>query len=210
MRCPGLLRRAGTCGCLLLAATVVTVASPALGVPGSVLGTVLAAQEMEAPVDVQLPILLKVMTFDRKLPVRAPKQVVIGVAFQSGNRASIVSKDEALRAIRAQPELMKGVAIRAVAVDLDESTLPAALARHDLTHLYVTPLRATDVGRIADWARQAGVTTMSGVASHLSDGLALGVGLRGGRPRILVNVEASRLEGADLSAELLKLAEIVR
>jgi hypothetical protein len=51
---------------------------------------------------------------------------------------------------------------------------------------------------------------MSGVPRHVASGLALGVGLRGGRPRILVHVEASRLEGADLSAELLKLAEIVK
>jgi hypothetical protein len=189
-----------------LSLAAIALLAAALGAPGSPL----AAQEMEAPVAVQLPILLKVMTFDRKLPTRAPRTVVVGIAFQGGNRASIVAKDEALRIIAAQAELTRGVTLRAVAVDLDATTLPEALRRHDLTHLYVTPLRAVDVRRIADWARQAGVTTMTGVAAHLQDGLAIGVGLRGGRPRILVNVEASRLEGADLSSELLKLAEIVR
>lgn len=167
-------------------------------------------QDIEVPVDVQLAILLKVMTFDRKLAVRAPRAVAIGVAYQGGNRASVVAKDEALRVLRATEQLADGVALRAVAIDLDATTLAEADAKEGLTHLFVAPLRAFDVKEIVGWARRAGVTTMSSVSRHVRDGLALGVGLRGGRPRILVNVESSRLEGADLSAELLKLAEIVK
>jgi hypothetical protein len=170
----------------------------------------LAAQEMDVPVDVQLPILLKVLTFDRKLATRAPREAVVAVAFQGGNRASVVAKDAALRILRATPQLTEGVALRVVTVDLDDTTLDAAHAAGPITHLYLTPLRATDVREIATWARKAGITTMSGVTRHVESGLALGVGMRGGRPRILVNVEASRLEGAELSAELLKLAEIVQ
>ena len=51
---------------------------------------------------------------------------------------------------------------------------------------------------------------MTGVARYLDDGIGLGVGLRGGRLRILVNLDACRFEGADLSAEVLKLAELIR
>ncbi len=176
-------------------------------------GTALAGtteQEMDVPMDVQVQILLKVLAFDRKLAVRAPQALVVGVAYQGGNRSSLVARDEAVRALRAQPAPAGSGALRVVAIDLDDTSLAEAHAKQALTHLYVAPLRATDVGAIATWARGAGVTTMTGVARYVSDGLALGVGLRGGRPRILVNVEASRLEGADLSAELLKLAEIVR
>lgn len=180
-------------------AAVVSAASP----PARAFGS----QEMDVPVDVQLPILLKVITFDRKLAMRAPREVVVGVAFQSGNRASVVAKDQAMRILR---DAADGTRMRGVAIDLDQGELHLVLAAQRITHLYVTPVRALDLRDVAAWARGAGVTTMSGVRRHLESGLALGVGLRGGRPRILVNIEASRLEGADLSAELLKLAEIVK
>jgi hypothetical protein len=38
--------------------------------------------------------------------------------------------------------------------------------------------------------------------------LGAGLGEQGGRPKILINREACRLEGADFAAELLKLARI--
>lgn len=213
------MRRSGRPSLARLACTIVAVVG--IAIVGGTAGATDAsgawaanpgsgAQDVDVPMDVQLPILLKVLSFDRKLGTRAPTEVVVGIAFQGGNRASVLAKDDAVRALRAQAPPGTATELRVVPVDLDDTSLARAHAQQPLTHLYVTPLRATDIGAVATWARGAGVTTMTGVTRYVTDGLALGVGLRGGRPRILVNVEASRLEGADLSAELLKLAEVVR
>lgn len=168
------------------------------------------AQEMDVPVAVHLPILLKVLSFDRQLRVRAPREVVVGVVYQSGSRASVVAKDEALQAFQSANTIVQGLPMRAVAIDIDRGPLADALDARKLTHLYLTPLRATDVHALALLSREAHVTTMTGVARYLDDGIGLGVGLRGGRLRILVNLDACRIEGADLSAEVLKLAELIR
>jgi hypothetical protein len=53
------------------------------------------------------------------------------------------------------------------------------------------------------------VVTLASVPAYVGAGLAIGVALRDGRPHILINLAASRLEGADLASELLKLATIV-
>jgi hypothetical protein len=179
------------------------VASPAHG---------LIAQEMEVPLALQMPIMMKVIGFDRRLRTRAPSEVVVAVIFQSGNRESAVARDEAVRILRelaVSPTAVAGLPLRVVEVDLDAETLADAFREHKFTHAYVTPLRAVDVKLIAAVARSAHVTTMTGVTHYVTRGLAIGVALRGGRPRILVNLEASRLEGADLSSELLNLVEIV-
>lgn len=159
---------------------------------------------------VHVPILLKVLSFDRQLRARAPQEVVVGVVYQSGSHASVVTKDEAMQAFRSASTLVGDLPMRAVAIDLDRGTLADALDARKLTHLYLTPLRATDVHALALLSREAHVTTMTGVARYVDDGIGLGVGLRGGRLRILVNLEACRIEGADLSAEVLKLAEVIR
>lgn len=167
------------------------------------------AQQMEVPLQVQIPILLKVISFDRQLRVRAPQDVVIGVAMQSGNRASVTASDEVVRLLSEPGTNVDGIPVRVVVIDLDRQSTTGMLAHTRMTHLYVTPIRAVNIRELAQLARAARVTTMTGVAEHLDRGLSIGVGLRGGRPRILVNVSASRAEGADLSAELLKLAELV-
>ncbi|MES2178336.1 MAG: YfiR/HmsC family protein [Gemmatimonadota bacterium] len=167
------------------------------------------AQEMDAPVAIQIPVLLKVMAFDRQLPLRAPAEIVIGVVFQSGNRTSAMAKDEALHAFVGAREGVGGVPLRAVAIDLDRERLPDVLRAGKFTMLYITPLRGADVAAIASLTREWRVTTLTGVPRYVAQGLGIGVGVKGGRPRILVNLEASKLEGAELGAELLKLADIL-
>jgi hypothetical protein len=168
------------------------------------------AQDMDVPVGTQVSVLVKVIGFDRQLPVRAPTELVIGIAFQGGSRASRVAKEEARRSFAAERAGINGVPIRVESIDLDTEPLDAALRRLTPTFLYVTPLRAADIDAIVVATRAARVTTMTGVARYVSRGLAIGVALHDGRPRILVNLEAARLEGADLASELLKLATIVK
>ena len=168
----------------------------------------LAAQDMDVPMRVQMPILLKVISFDRQLHTRAPRDVVIGVIMQGGNRASVAAHDQAIEILTAAGTTVDGIPVRVITFDLDRQSVREVFANVALTHVYVTPLRAVDIGELATQARAAGVTTMTGVAEHLGRGISIGVGLRAGRPKILVNVRAARAEGAELSAELLKLAEL--
>lgn len=170
----------------------------------------IAAQEVDVPVSIHIPILLKVLAFDRQLRLHVPKEIVVGVAFQSGNRNSARIKDEAVLALQGARIDLEGATLRVIAIDLDGDVWPAILAVGNVTHLYLTPLRAVSVAALVAKTREVHVLTLSGVPQYVNDGVALGVAVRGGRPRVLVNLEAARLEGADLSAELLKLAEIVR
>ena len=63
-------------------------------------------------------------------------------------------------------------------------------------------------GDLAITARNANVTTLTGVPQYVALGLAVSVRLQGERPNFVINAEAAKAEGADFSAELLKLAQI--
>jgi hypothetical protein len=170
----------------------------------------LPAQDMDVPVGLQIPLFLKALTFDRQLRVRAGSEILIAVVFQSGNRASVMAKDDAMRALGAVRDSVDGLPVRAVAIDLDRGTLANALSRQRVTVVYVAPLRAVDIADLASAARTARVTTMTGVSEYTSRGIAVGVRLQGDRPKFLVNLSASKLEGADFSSELLKLALVIQ
>lgn len=182
---------------LALLATLAFAASPSL------------AQEMEIPVAVQLPLFLKILSFDHQLVARAAGAPVIAIAFQSGYRPSEQTRDELLRLAGDTRPSIAGVRIRFVSIDLDRESLAEQLVRDRVTILYLAPVRGMNVREIAAATRAARVTTVTGVSRYVELGLAVGARLRGDRPQILVNLIASRLEGAELGAELLKLAQIL-
>ncbi len=163
------------------------------------------AQDMDVPVQMQVALFLKVITFDRNLVVPPASEIVVAVLFQSGYRSSVSAKNTAMTALQVTGNKGK---IRAIAIDLDRERLAAALTRYEPAVLYVAPLRAVEIGDLAATARNAGVTTVTGVPQYVSLGLAISVRLQGERPKLVINAEAARAEGADFSAELLKLAQI--
>lgn len=169
------------------------------------------AQEMEVPVALQLPLLLKVLSFDRQLSARAGGTLVIAVAYQSGFRASAQVKDEMLHAAAAigPRTQIGGLTVHVVAIDLDQDDLVEGLERSKATVVYLAPVRGIDVKALSAMTRIAHVTTVTGVPRYVEQGLSVGVRLRGDRPQILVNLAASRFEGAEFGAELLKLVQVL-
>jgi hypothetical protein len=170
----------------------------------------IVAQDMDVPMAVQIPVMLKVLSFDRQLRARAGNEMVIGVVYQSGNRASTLAREDAVRLLSAARDETIGLPIRVIVIDLDRDDLAEILKQRSFTALYIAPLRATNIGALAAVFQQAGARTMTGVVRYVDLGLAIGVGQQGGRPKIFMNLQSSRLEGADFPAELLKLAQIVR
>jgi uncharacterized protein DUF4154 len=171
----------------------------------------LAAQEVPVPVAAQIPILVKILNFDRNLPERAGGRLVVGVLFQSRYRTSANVADQVCPALQTLPAGALGaMELACVAIDLDATpALDSALRRKQVDVLYVSPLRAVPLEDVMAVSRAGGITTLTGVPRYVETGLAIGLDMKGERPEIVINLAASRAEGADLTAHLLKLARVV-
>lgn len=165
---------------------------------------------MEVPVETQIPLFLKVLTFDRRLYAGTRGDFVFAIAYQSGFRASAQAKDAAVRTIRSVLRSPGELQLVIVEIDLDKQSLADELSRHNVSAMYVAPLRGIEVKAISAAARSAQVTTVTGVPLYVPLGLAVSVRLRADRPKLVVGVDAARLEGADFTAGLLSLSEIWR
>ncbi len=172
------------------------------------------AQDTPVPVDVQVRIMVKILNFDRKLPQRLGGRLTVGVLYQSNYRASANVSGEVCRTLLGLPRpslgAMEGLQISCVPVDLDDTRdLATALKREQIQVLYVAPLRAYRMEHVVSVSRAARITTLTGVPRYVENGLAIGVDKNGDRPEIVINLAASRAEGADLNAQVLKLARVV-
>ena len=162
------------------------------------------AQEMAVPVEVQVPLFLKLLHFERRLQSRAADDtLVIGIVYQQRFRASLEVKDGFVAAVEA---LGTEGPLRCTPLDLDsQKDLSRALAASQARVLYLCPLRAADLKKIAGIARDHRVLTMTGVPDFVRAGVAVGIDSKGQKPLILINLPAARAVNVDFSSRLLSL-----
>jgi hypothetical protein len=169
-------------------------------------------EEMETPVDIQVPLLLKILTFDRNLKERVGDEIVLGIVYQERFRKSLNIKNRI-------EHYLKGLSINYVAevpflyISIPLRSLPelkTTLEKKKVDILYITPLRAVSLESLASISRSLGLTSLTGVPRYCESGISISIGSKGGNPLIIVNLTAAQSEGADFSSRLLKLAKVIR
>lgn len=168
------------------------------------------AQEMDVPARIQVPLLYKILSFDRNFSTRAGDDIVIAILYQTGFRASTVAREQIEDALGHTASPFGARRIRWVGIELDAGAdLGQALRRNEADVVYVTPLRGTGLNGIVQEARRSHLTTFTGVPPYVERGLSVGIGIEQERPVIIINLAAARAEGADYTSQLLRVSRVV-
>lgn len=168
-------------------------------------------QEMAVSVEVQYPLFLKILTFDRNLKTRVGEEIVIGIVYQGKFKRSLNIKDELAKVMDGSSiKKIEDIPIRYVAIDIsEEPDLKNAISSKNVDILYLTPLRALEIGTVTAVSRAKKIVTLTGVPDYVESGLTVGIGTKGEKPQIIINLKAAKAEGADFSSQLLKLAKVI-
>ncbi len=169
------------------------------------------AQDMALPAPLQYQLFLKILKYDRNLTAKMQPEFVIGILYQSGFRNSEQAMEAFRKAVQATGQKeFPDVSIKPVPIDLDgEPDLEKTLVSGKVGLIYVAPLRGYDLKAITSLSHARKVITLTGVPEYAEKGLAVGVGLKGESPEIIINLPAAREEGSDFSSSLLKLARVI-
>lgn len=170
-----------------------------------------AAQVTQVPPVHQSAILLKALVYDRNLEARASGAVDVMLIHDASSSKELLEKTRSAFSALATKQL-KGLAIR---VHVHEYTSPkklsAALAAKQIDTVYTCEgLGGEAVDAITDLTRGANIASMTGTRDHIRKGVALAVLLHKGKPRLVVNLKASKAEGLDLKSTLLRVAVVIR
>jgi hypothetical protein len=170
-----------------------------------------SSETMGISASLQFQIFLKILRFEKNLPTRAGAEIVIAVLYQEGYRDSFVAMRDILKALSESPDSpVENIPVKSVAINIDKETdIGEALTRHRALIIYVTPLRAFDIDTILSVSRLRKLITVTGVTDYVKKGVSIGLGLKEGKPEILINLQAAKNEGSDFSSNLLKLARII-
>jgi hypothetical protein len=186
---------------------VATVLAGLLSVPAA--GT----EPMPFKPDVQITLLLKILTYDRSFSVKAKSGVKIGVVYVASDPESVQVKDEILKTLQLVADrTIKNVPITAVALEYkDPKALAAAVRSGGINVFYIAPGNADSLTELLRLSHTRGITTATGVPEYVQRGVAIGIGIKADKkPDILINLPSSRQEGSEFDASLLRIATVVK
>ena len=172
-----------------------------------------AAQTMPMPVDIQLPLFLKILTYDRSFQYKARTAITIGIVYLPGDPASVKAKDEMVANMaRLSDRTIKNLPIRHVVLEFrDVASLDKAVKAGRVNVLYVAPGMGEQLPALIKMSRTYAITTATGVPEFVQRGIAVGIGMKADKkPDILINLTSSRSEGSEFDASLLRISTVVK
>jgi len=158
-------------------------------------------------------LIFRILAFDRALADRAGETIVVAVVSREGVQESEADQAEMVAAMTelAKTTSIVGRTIRVVRVPFQGGDrLDASLSQERAVAAYLTPSLTEQLGVISQVARKRDILTFSGVEAYIEAGVSFGVVRRGAKPSILVNLPATKAEGALVDTALLRIAEVVK
>jgi hypothetical protein len=170
-----------------------------------------AGAAITVPFDVQVPLVLKALTYDRSLKARAGDQVRIAVLIpgKSGRDAA----DDLSAALSGLPDrTVNGMPVnfREIVVG-DAASLEAGLRDLRWVAAYVMPgFSREELAEIRRVCQTRHILTVAAAAEEIERGLAFAVGAQGGKPQIVVSLPGSKACGSEFDLALLRVARVIQ
>mgnify|MGYP001566723360 FL=1 len=164
------------------------------------------ADEQSIPVNIQVNILLKTLSYNKTLSAKTQKNINIGVLINSDNLQSINNKNAIIEKINESKVSISGFTINTVFVS---SKSISDIKKNDFDIFYLTK-DINNIDTISKVSRENNILTWSFDYSLVQKGNAtLSVFIKNNKPKIIINLKNLKQESHDFSSNLLKLCEII-
>jgi len=177
----------------------------------SLSGGPLRAEDMPLSPQLQVPLILKILTYDRHFS-RFGDDLMLGILYAPTDPQSVKAANDFSDILyQYAGKTVKGLPVGKILV---EFTTPEALERsiaaRNIDVLYVAPGNAKNIPAITKVSRERGVATTTGVPEYVRSGISVGLGVSQDRPQILINQAAALAELCEFDASLLRISTPVK
>lgn len=152
--------------------------------------------------------LFKAVSYDRNIEARTPEGLRLGALYSAETESSKADAEKlAAEARFLQPEIAPAwVEIVPFAGEIE---LYRWTREHHISVLYVATGLEKELPAIIRASEAAGVVTLAGAPDYVEQGLVIGVRVRGGSNKLLVNMGAAERCGVDFHGAVRQVAERV-
>ncbi len=169
-----------------------------------------ASAETTVPIKILASVVLKVLEYDRSLPARTPKGVVVGLITDANTQSTqqaLLDGFEIMKKTNVQGRAVQLVAVNAATPEGLEQQLEAA----GVNLLFAgSRCKESTLSAVLAVARKKKVPAITDKEEMVQKGFVLGVVEEKGKPRIVINFSEIKPQGMDLPSGVLQLAKIVK
>jgi hypothetical protein len=169
------------------------------------------AEDMALPVAQQVPLLLKILTYDRNFEKKAGAELAIGIVYDPTDRDSAkATTDLGNTLFQSRDKTVKQLKIKYYTIEYTNAAdLERFVKQKGISVLYIAPGNTRNLANIVQLSQELRLTTTTGVPDYVRRGASVGLALSQDKPQILINLQSTRAEGIQFDASLLRLATIV-
>jgi hypothetical protein len=165
---------------------------------------------MSVSLEIQYPLLLKIITFDKEFHNKFENKVVIGILYQENFRTSEEMKNELVKIIKERNYSVEGKKVEYVLLDISNNNdIYGIINNSNINIIYVLTLKGVNVEDITRVTKKEKILTYAAMPQYVQKGIAVGIDTKGGKPLIVINLKSAKQEGAEFTSQLLKLSEII-
>ena len=170
------------------------------------------ADNGEVPVDLQIKLILTALTYDKNLETRANGELNIGILYfpessQSKQEADLFAKTlEGFKDKKISGRSFNGILLAYA----DNGELSKKITEQKIDVIYIAQGEKELIERVLKVTQSEKILSCCGKAEYVSScGVTMAVGLKDQKPKLYLNLNSAKTEGADFSAKFLRVAEIV-
>lgn len=165
------------------------------------------AQSLRVPVDIQLELIPKILSYDKNN--NSHDETRIGIMFNSLLRNSKIAKDIIFEEGVAKKS-DSDVFLHLIPIDLNNiENLKHIIQEEDIDVLFILPIRGYNIEEISNVCKSYGVVSFCSMPELIQEGISVSFELTNNKLIIVINHKSSIDEGADFSSQLLKISKVV-
>jgi hypothetical protein len=170
------------------------------------------SETVPMPASLQVPLLLKILTYDRNFGTRGESALSVTIVLAPGNPLSARAAAEITEVLRTlSDKTVRNLRVEFSSVEyVSDEQISGVLQANRVNMLYIAPGNEQNLPTLLKVSRTRHAITATGVPEYVEKGVAVGIGVRQDKPHILINLPASRAAGSEFDAGLLRIASVVR
>jgi hypothetical protein len=171
-----------------------------------------AAEPMPLQPDLQVPLILKILTYDRHFETKAGRDLSIGIVYAPYDPDSVkTANDVAETLYRYSGKTVKRLPVRYFLLEYTNAEgLDRSVQQRSISVIYIAPGNGKNLDGILGVSKTRSATTATGVPDYVRRGVSVGLGVAQDRPQILINLPSSRREGSEFDASLLRISTVLK
>lgn len=186
----------------------------AIAVVFCITGMFIHAAKVDVPMEKQTDLLLKALGYDRAILGRDGDVVRIGIVYNESSPESMSAFEQAGDCLFDEISAGRTVGNKKLTFSglgyTSESNLQSMASNLGVAVFYVTPGNEGNLSPIVNVAKSESILTFGSRGEYVDHGLATGVELEEGKPRMVINLTNAKAQGANFKAEFLKIARLVQ